>query len=239
MTDKPLSGRIALVTGASRGIGAAVAKLYARNGAHVILLARTVSGLEAVDDQIRAEGGAATLIPYDLKKTVDLEALGPMIADRFGKLDIWVANAGILGTLTPLAHMKMKEFQDVMTVNVTANLQLIRTLDPLLRASDAGRAIFTVSGKGLEATAYWGQYAVSKAAVIMMAETYAAECATTNVRVNMVRPGVVETEMLRAAYPGGYPGKTATPDDVAPIFLDLALPACKTQGALIEIPKAA
>jgi NAD(P)-dependent dehydrogenase (short-subunit alcohol dehydrogenase family) len=226
--DLPLSGRIALVTGASRGIGAAAAKAYAAAGAHVVLLARTVSGLEAVDDDIKAAGGKATLIPFDLRKLDELEALGPMLADRFGKLDILAANAGLLGTLTPIAHSKMKEWQDAMTVNVMANVQLIRTLDPLLRASDAGRAIFTVSGLGINATAYWGAYSVSKAALIMLARTYAAETEKTNVRVNMISPGPVDTDMLSHAFPGGYQGRDLRkPEDIAPLFLELASPVCK------------
>jgi NAD(P)-dependent dehydrogenase (short-subunit alcohol dehydrogenase family) len=233
--DKPLNGRVALITGASRGIGAAVALAYAKAGAHVILLARTTSGLEAVDDQIKAAGGAATLIPFDLKKIDELEALGPIIDGKFGKLDIFVANAGMLGTLTPLAHGKMKEWQDVMTVNVTANAQMIRTLDPLLRASDAGRAIFTVSGLGVNASAYWGSYGVSKAALIMMAQTYAAETLKTNLRVNMVRPGAVDTEMLAHAYPGGYQGSDLRqPDEIVPLYLELASPECKRHGEMLQ-----
>ena len=231
--DKPLSGRIALVTGASRGIGAAVAKAYAQAGAHVVLMARTVSGLETVDDDIKAAGGKATLIPFDLRKLDELEALGPMLADRFGKLDILAANAGLLGTLTPIAHSKMKEWHDVMTVNVMANVQLIRTLDPLLRASDAGRAIFTVSGLGINATAYWGAYAVSKAGLIMLARTYAAETEKTNVRVNMVSPGAVDTDMLNHAFPGGFQGEMRQPEDIAPLFVDLASPACKKHGEIV------
>ncbi len=233
--DKPLAGRVALITGASRGIGAAVALAYAKAGAHVALLARTTSGLEAVDDQIKAAGGSATLIPFDLKKIDELEALGPLIDSKFGKLDIFVANAGMLGTLSPLAHGKMKEWQEVMTINVTANAQLIRTLDPLLRASDAGRAIFTVSGLGVNASAYWGSYGVSKAALIMMAQTYAAETQKTNLRVNMVRPGAVETQMLAHAYPGGYQGDDLRqPEEIVPLFLELASPECKRHGEMLQ-----
>lgn len=231
-----LRGRIALITGASRGIGAAVARAYAKAGAHVVLLARTSQGLEEVDDSIRREGGTATLIPFDLKKLDELEALGPLLADRFGGLDIFVANAGLLGTLTPLAHGKIKEWQDVMTVNVTANVQLIRTLDPLLRASSAGRAIFVTSGMGSEPTAYWGAYATSKAALNMLAQIYAAETVKTNLRVNLIRPGIVATAMLAQAYPGGYQqGKVYRPDDVTGAFLELASPACARHGETIDL----
>ncbi len=234
-THYNLKGRVALITGASRGIGAAVAKAYAKAGAHVVLLARTVSGLEAVDDEIRSFGGQATLIPFDITKLDELEALGPIIDNRFGKLDVLVANAGMLGTLTPLAHGKMKEFQTVMTTNVTANLQLIRTCDPLLKASDAGRAIFVISGKGMKPEAYWGQYGISKAAVIALAQTYAAETVTTNIKVNMVRPGAVDTAMLSQAYPGGYTGVMRQVDDVVPVFLDLASPNCKKHGEIVDL----
>lgn len=233
--SKPLSGRIALVTGASRGIGAAVAKGLAEAGAHVILLARTTAALEEVDDEIRELGGTATLIPFDLKKTDELEALGPMIADRFGKLDIFVANAGILGTLTPVSHSSMKDWKDVFAVNVTANVQMIRTLEPLLKASDAGRAIFVVSGLGQVPHPYWGEYGVSKAAVIMLARIWAAETEKTSLRVNMIAPGAVRTELLAQAFPGGYQGKAHQPDDVVPAFLELSSPACTRHGDLIDL----
>lgn len=232
--DKPLEGRIALITGASRGIGAEVAKAYVKAGAHVILLARKQSGLEKIDDEIKALGGTATLIPFDLRKIDELEMLGPLISDKFGKLDILVANAGIISTLMPLAHSKMKEWQDVLTVNVTANVQLVRTLDPLLRASDAGRAIFVVSGIGINATPFYGAYGVSKAALIMMAQTYAAETRESNLRVNMIRPGAVDTDMLKQSYPGGYHAPDLRqPDEIVPLFMELALPSCTRHGEII------
>lgn len=232
--DKPLAGCVALITGASRGIGAEVAKAYSRAGAHVILLARKQSGLEKIDDEIKAEGGSTTLIPFDLRKIDELEMLGPLIADKFGKLDILVANAGMISTLMPLAHSKMKEWADLMTVNVTANVQLIRTLDPLLRASDAGRAIFVVSGLGIEATPFYGAYGVSKAALIMLAQTYAAETVQTNLRVNMIRPGAVDTDMLRSVYPGGYHADDLRqPDEIVPLFMELASPSCTRHGDII------
>lgn len=234
MSAKPLQGRVALITGASRGIGAAVAKSYAAAGAHVVLLARKQDALEAVDDEIRAAGGTATLVPFDLKKIDELEMLGPLIDGKFGRLDILVANAGIISTLTPIAHSKMKDWNDVLVTNVTANAQLIRTLDPLLRASDAGRAIFTVSGLGINPTPFYGAYGVSKAALLMLAQMYAAETAQTNLRVNMVRPGKVDTGMLSSAYPGGYQGDDLRqPEDVAPVYLELASPECRRHGEIV------
>lgn len=232
LSDKPLDGRIALITGASRGIGAAVAKAYAKAGAHVVLLARTQKDLEKVDDEIRSLGGTATLVPFDLRKLDELEALGPMLDQRFGRLDIFVANAGILGTLTPVAHSKMKEWADAFTVNVTANVQLIRTLDPLLRASDAGRAIFVVTDT--DPSPFWGVYGVSKMATRQLALTYAAETAQTNLKVNLVHPGAVATELLHQAFPGGYQGDDLLrPEDVAPLFVDLAQPSCARHGEIV------
>lgn len=233
---KDLSGKTALVTGASRGIGAAVAKAYAGAGAHVILLARTVGGLEAVDDAIRAEGGTATLMPCDLSKPEDMDMLGPTIAERFGGLDIFVGNAAMLGTLTPLAHSDAKEWDKVMAVNVTANYRMIRSLDPLLRASDAGRAIFTTSGLAHKPLAYWGAYCTSKAALSMMVQVYAEEVAMTKLKVNLVDPGIVDTAMLDKAFPGGYQGEKLKPEDVVGTFLSLALPSNEKNGEIIAVP---
>lgn len=235
MTSKKLQGRVALVTGASRGIGAEVAKLYAREGAHVILLARSKDGLEAVDDAIRADGGQSTLMPFDLNKIDELEALGPTIMARFGKLDIWVANAGIMSELRPVSHSKIKDWNNSMTVNVTANVQMIRTLEPLLKASDAGRAIFTGSGLGVNATPFFGPYGVSKAAEMFLAQSWASETKHTSIRINIVRPGAVDTDMLRQAFPGGYQGKDLrSPAQVAPLFLELALPSCTRHGEIVR-----
>jgi NAD(P)-dependent dehydrogenase (short-subunit alcohol dehydrogenase family) len=231
-----LSGKYALITGASRGIGAAVAKAYAKAGAHVILLARTVGGLEEVDDAIKAEGGQATLMPLDLRKLDEIDKIGPTIAERFGALDIFVGNAGMLGTLGPLPHSKAKEWQQVMDINVNANFRLIRTLDPLLRASSAGRAIFVTSGIGNTVQmAYWGSYAVSKAALRAMAMTYAEETRKTNLRVNMISPGPVETAMLNEAFPGKLPEATKKAEDTVPAFLDLASPDCVSHGEMIDL----
>lgn len=234
MTQK-LAGRVALITGASRGIGAEIAKLYASEGAHVILLARSKEGLEAVDDAIRLAGGKATLMPFDVSKLDELEALGPTISERFGRLDIWVANAGILRELTPISHSKMKDWHDTMAVNLLANVQMIRTLEPLLKAADAGRAIFVGSYLGDNPTPYFGAYGVSKAAVMHLAKTWAAETKHTSLRVNIIEPGAVDTDMLKVAFPGGYHAPDLrTPAQVAPLFLDLALPECQRHGDTIS-----
>ncbi|USO03891.1 MAG: SDR family NAD(P)-dependent oxidoreductase [Rhodospirillales bacterium] len=225
-----LSGKIALVTGASRGIGAAVARAYAGAGAHVVLLARSVGGLEEVDDDIRASGGKATLMPQDLLDMAALERLGPALLERFGGLDIFVGNAGMLGTLGPLADADPKEFQKVMDTNVTANFRLIRTLDPLLRASEAGRAIFVSSGAAHGMRAYWGAYGISKAALEMLAKTYAAETVKTKIRVNFVDPGAVRTAMRASAYPGEDPLSLPAPEEVTDVFLELAAPDCTRHG---------
>jgi len=230
-----LKGRMALITGASRGIGAAVAKAYAAAGAHVILLARTTGGLEEVDDVIRSAGGQATLMPFDLMKMNDIDKLGPTIAERFGKLDIFVGNAGRLGPLGPLSHAKARDWDEVMMLNVNANFRLIRTLDPLLQASDAGRAIFVTSVMVQICEAYWGPYTASKAALEAMVKTYAAENAKTSLCVNLLSPGAVDTAMLAEAFPGGYQGDTVKPDGITDSFLELASSTCEMNGQLISL----
>lgn len=232
---KPLQGKVALITGASRGIGAAVAEAYAKAGAHVVLLARGQRNLEKIDDRIKAIGGTATLVPFDLTQIDELEALGPLIDQKFGKLDILVANAGILGKLTPVSHSPIKDWKDAFTTNVLANVQLIRTLDPLLKNSPAGRAIFIGSGLGIDAVPYYGSYGMSKAAVIHMARTYAAESANSNLRVNIVIPGAVDTAMLSTAFPGGYQGPDLRqPEDLGPQLVYLGSDACTDNGRIFE-----
>lgn len=234
MLEGKLSGRVALVTGASRGIGAAVARLFAKEGAHVVLLARSRAGLEDVDDSIQAMGGAATLMPFDLRKIDALEALGPTLFERFGRLDIFVANAGVLGEPTPVSHGKIKDWDVVYQTNVLANVQLIRTLEPLLKASDAGRAVLTGSGLGSNPEAFFGQYAVSKAAAMSLFRAWAEETRQTNLRVNIVKPGVVDTGMVHQAFPGGYQGNDlCSPEQVAPFFLELCLPSCSRHGEVV------
>jgi len=233
--EKRLDGRVALVTGASRGIGAAVAKELALEGAHVILLARDKIGLAETYDAINDNGGTSTIMPFDLTKIDELEALGPTILERFKRLDIWVANAGKLGTLTPISHSKIKEWRDVYTVNVISNVQMIRTLEPLLKASDAGRAIFVGSGIGVDPYAFYGEYGVSKAAVMFMARTWAEEVKHTNIKINIVRPGAVDTDMLTEAFPGGYhAADLRMPEQVAPMFVELALPSCERHGEIVR-----
>ena len=230
-----LTGRVALITGASRGIGAAVAVACAGAGAHVVLLGRDVAGLEKTDDAVRAAGGKATLMPQDLSKLDDLETLGPILAQKFGRLDILVGNAGMLGTLTPVTHLPPKDFTRVMTLNVTANLHLLRACENLLRASDAGRAVFTTSGLARNVMAYWGAYAASKAALEILIRTFAAENMDSNLCVNLVDPGVVDTALLREAFPGGFGGKLTPVEAVARTFLQLAGPACRQRGKIIRV----
>ncbi|MGH6855824.1 MAG: SDR family NAD(P)-dependent oxidoreductase, partial [Aestuariivirga sp.] len=194
-----LANRIAVVTGASRGIGRAAALALAKEGAHVIALARTQGGLEELDDEIGKLGAKATLVPADIKDFDALDRLGAAIFERWKKLDILVGNAGILGKLTPLAHVDQKLWDEVMAVNVTANFRLIRSLDPLLRASEAGRAVFVSSAAAQQCPAYWGPYSISKAALEAMVKTYAAEIATTPVRVNCFSPGATRTRMRATA----------------------------------------
>lgn len=230
--DKPLAGRLALVTGASRGIGRSVSIALAKAGAHVILMARTVGGLEEVDDEIRAAGGTATLLPLDLSKADKLDALGPSILQRWQQLDILVANAGVLGPLSPLGHITMDAWREVIDVNLTANWLLIRALEPLIKRSDAGRAIFVSSGAASGKNAYWGPYAVSKAGIEALAKTWANELQNTSVRVNIINPGPIRTTMRAKAYPGEKPETLKTPDDIAPLFVKLASPAYTETGRI-------
>jgi NAD(P)-dependent dehydrogenase (short-subunit alcohol dehydrogenase family) len=233
-TEKPLAGRIALITGASRGIGRAVGLGLAKAGAHVVLLARTVGGLEELDDEVRAAGGSATLVELDLKRTDKLDALGPTILQRWGKLDILVANAGILGPLSPLGHITSDAWREVLDVNLTANWHIIRAVDPLIRRSDAGRAIFVSSGAALARNAYWGPYAVSKAGLEALARTWALELADTPAKVNVINPGPLRTGMRAKAFPGEDPASLKTPEDVVPLFLRLADPRCAETGKVFD-----
>jgi NAD(P)-dependent dehydrogenase (short-subunit alcohol dehydrogenase family) len=218
-----LAGRIALVTGASRGIGAAVARRFAAEGAHVVLVARTVGALEEVDDQIQAAGGSATLVPLDLQEFDKIDQMGAALYERFGRLDILVGNAGHIGSLGPMSHQDPKVFKRVMETNVIANYRLIRSLEPLLKLAPAGRAVFTACAVGHEPTAYWSAYAVSKAALEMMVRTWGAELTKTNVKVALVDPGPVATQLRRTAFPGEDQSVMAQPDDVAGRFLDQVL----------------
>ena len=232
--DKPLAGRLALVTGASRGIGRAVSLGLAKAGAHVVLLARTVGGLEELDDDIRAAGGTATLVELDLKRSDKLDALGPTILQRWGKLDILVANAGILGPLSPLGHITSDAWREVIDINLNANWHIIRSVDPLIRRSDAGRAIFVSSGAAMARNAYWGPYSASKAGLEALAKTWALELAETPAKVNIVNPGPIRTGMRAKAFPGEDPTTLKTPADIAPLFLRLADPSFDQSGKIFD-----
>jgi NAD(P)-dependent dehydrogenase (short-subunit alcohol dehydrogenase family) len=232
---KRLAGRLALVTGATRGIGRAVACAFAREGAHLILVGRTSGALEEVDDEVQALGGTATLLTLNLKHQDKIDALGPTIYQRWEKLDILVGNAGILGPLSPLGHVTADAWDDVLAINLTANWRLIRTLDPLLRRSDAGRAIFVSSGAAVSRPAYWGPYAASKAALEALVVTYAREMENTKVRVNLVNPGPTRTAMRAKAFPGEDPLSLKAPEDVTPTFVRLASPDCTDNGRIFDL----
>jgi NAD(P)-dependent dehydrogenase (short-subunit alcohol dehydrogenase family) len=232
--NKPLTDKIALVTGASRGIGAAVALQLAQAGAHVIAVARTVGGLEELDDRIKAAGGSATLVPVDIKDMDGIARLALAINDRYGRLDVMIGNAGILGVLSPLAHAEPKDFDNIFAVNVKANWQLIRTMDPLLRAAPAGRAVFVTSGLSWAGRAYTGVYGSSKAALNEIARSYAAETATTNVRVNLFNPGPTRTRMHASGWPGTDPETLPPPEDVARTILPLCTADCAESGKVYD-----
>ena len=229
-----LAGRVALVTGASRGIGAAVAKRFAAEGAHLVLVARTAGGLEDVDDAVQAAGSSATLVPLDLRDFAQIDRLGAALYERFKKLDILVGNAATLGVLAPLGHIDPPLWEEVMAVNVGANWRLIRSMDPLLRRSEAGRAIFVTAAQGSGVFPYWGAYAASKAALEAMVRTYAGETSKTKLRVNLIDPGVVRTALRAQAFPGENPAGLRPPDEVAPRFVELASAACTRHGELVR-----
>jgi NAD(P)-dependent dehydrogenase (short-subunit alcohol dehydrogenase family) len=230
----PLASRIALVTGASRGIGYAVALKLAQAGAHVVAVARTVGALEELDDAIRSTGGTATLVPADLTDFPAIDRLGGALNERYGKLDVLIGNAAILGPISPLGHVEPKAWDDVMTINVTANYRLIRSLDPLLRNAEAGRAVFLTSGAASNARAYRGPYSVSKAALDVLVRTYAAETVSTAVRVNLFNPGGTRTRMRATLMPGEDPQTLPTADQVAEAVIPLCLPDFHETGKLYD-----
>ena len=237
--SKPLADRIALVTGASRGIGAALALALAEAGAHVVAVARTVGGLEELDDKIKAAGSTATLVPLDMKDTDGILRLALALNERYGRLDVLVGNAGILTTPSPVGHIEPKHWDDVMAVNVTANWHLIRACDALLKAADAGRAVFLTSGLAWMARPYFAAYATSKAALDALVRTYAAECANTNVHVNLFSPGQTRTRMMRTAFPGVEPETLPPPEDVVKAIVPLCLPSCAETGKVYDYRKGA
>lgn len=230
-----LTDRVAVVTGASRGIGYEFARVLAGEGAHVIAVARTVGGLEELDDAIKAEGGSSTLVPLDLLDSAGIDRLGAAIFERWGKLDIMVANAGLLGVLSPIGHIDPKLFEKTMATNVTSVWRLIRSLDPLLRRSDAGRAILMSSGAAHSAKAYWGLYAATKAAVEALGKSWAHETQKLPLRVNSVNPGATATKMRAEAMPGEDPETLPTPREVAEAMLPLALPSLTETGGLFDV----
>ena len=232
-----LEGRVALITGASRGIGAALALELAKLGAQCVLVARTQGGLEEVDDAIRAAGGKpATLLPFNLQKAEkDIDMIGPSIVQRFGRLDILVHNAGALNKLTPVAHIDPRDWAEVMAVNLTASWRLIRSCDPPLRASDAGRAVFVTTGRVLRPRAYWGMYGASKAGMEHLVTTWAQEVEGTPLRVNLVDPDIVATKMRAAAMPGEDPSTIPQPTDVAPGIAALCLPSETRHGVRVRL----
>ena len=230
-----LEGRIAVVTGASRGIGYAAALGLAAAGAHVVAVARTSGGLEELDDAIRAKGGGATLVPLDLKDYPAIDRLGAAIYERWGKLDMLFGNAGVLGVVTPLGHLEPEVWDDAVAVNVTANWRLIRSLDPLLRRSDAGRALFVTSGVTRTLGPYWGSYSITKAALEALVRTYAAEVTNTTVRVNLFSPGAMRTHMRAQAMPGEDPDTLQAPEAAVPDIVRMLSPGYTENKVLYEL----
>ena len=234
MTGGHLEGRIALITGASRGIGAAVARRFAAEGAQLVLVARTTGGLEDVDDEVRKiSGERATLVPLDLTDYAGIDNLSAALYKRFGRLDALIGNAGELGVLSPMGHIDPETWDRVIAVNLTANWRLIRSFDPLLRCSDAGRAVFVTSTVGHQARGYWSAYSVSKAALEMMVKIYAAENTETNIRANLLNPGPTRTAMRALAMPGEDPKTVKTSDSITNEFVRLSEPACTLNGETI------
>src|ERR1700704_5676297 len=213
-----LAGKIALITGASRGVGAVVAERFAGEGAHVVLAARTTGGLEEVGDRIRAAGGSATLVPLDLRQFIKIDELAAALYQRYGRLDILVGNAGEFGVFSPLGHIDPALWAEIVDLNLTANWRLIRAMDPLLRAAPAGRAIFVTSGVARGVFPYWGPYAVSKAGLEMLVKIYAGEITKTRVRANLIDPGIVRTRLRARAFPGENPTHLPPPESVADDF---------------------
>jgi NAD(P)-dependent dehydrogenase (short-subunit alcohol dehydrogenase family) len=228
--------RVVVVTGASRGLGYAIAKAFGATGAHVVAVARTTGGLEELDDEIQAAGGSTTLVPLDLKDHEAIDRMGLALYERFGRVDVLIGNAGVLGTITPLGHLKPKDFETLMAVNVTANYRLIRSMDPLLRQSQAGRVVFLTCAAGSSAKPFWGGYAASKAALESMVRTYAAEMINTPVRINLFDPGPVRTALRAKAVPGEDQAALPLPEDVIAPIMELTSPHYAETGILFDGP---
>jgi NAD(P)-dependent dehydrogenase (short-subunit alcohol dehydrogenase family) len=233
---QPLAGSIALVTGASRGIGRATALTLARAGAHIVAIARTTGALEEIDDAARAAGSSATLVPLDMRDYAGIYRLASALNERYQRLDVLVGNAGVVGQRSPLDHIEPQNWDEVMAVNVTANWHLIRAMDALLKRSAAGRAVLITSGAATHARAYSGAYSVSKAALNVLARIYAAETDSTAIRVNVFNPGPTRTRMRAQVMPGEDPMTLPTPEDVAAKILPLCLPSCRETGKLFDFP---
>src|SRR5260370_19770428 len=233
-TPLPPPSRIALVTGASRRIGYATARALAKAGAHVVAVARTQAGLEELDDEIRKDGGAATLVPLDLTDFDGIARLGAALYERHGRIDILVGNAGVAGPSSPLGHIELKPWSDVMAINVTANFQLIRCMEPLLKQSDAGRAVFVTSGAANKAAAYVGPYGASKAALETLVRTWANETASTPIRVNLFNPGPIRTRMRATVFPGEDPMTRDTPEQAAEFIVPMGPPTWGGTGKCYE-----
>ncbi len=234
MVSPSLTNRIALVTGASRGIGYATALALAKAGAHIVAVARTQGGLEELDDEIRKAGGAATLVPLSLTDFDGVARLGAALHERHGRLDILVGNAGMAGPSSPLGHIDLKLWQDTLALNTTANFQLIRCMEPLLKQSDAGRAVFVTAGSAHAAPAYRGPYAASKAALETLVRVWAAETASTPVRVNLFSPGPIRTRMRAVVFPGEDPMTLDTPEQAAEFVVPMCAPEWTESGKLYD-----
>ena len=231
------NGKIALVTGAGRGIGWAVAEALAAQGAHVLLLARTQGALEELYDKITAAGGEATGVPMDLTDGDAIDRLGAGLAERFGKLDLLIGNAGVLGPLTPVSHIAPDEMAKALAVNVTANARLIRSLEPLLMQADAPRAVFTTSGAAQKSKPYWGAYSTSKAALDALVKTWAHEHENDKLRVNLLSPGPVRTAMRAQAMPGEDPQTLPAPSELVPLFFELLSESETRTGEIVDFQR--
>src|SRR5436305_4588138 len=229
-----LAGKIALITGASRGIGAAVAERFAREGAHLVLTGRTVGGLEETDDRVRAAGATATLVAFDLRDFIKIDELAAALYERYGGLDILIGNAGEFGVFSPLGHIDPVLWSEVVDLNLTANWRLIRPMDPLLRAAEHGRAVFVTTALAREALRYYGPYAVSTAGLEAMVRIYAGEVARTSVRVNLLDPGLVRTRLRARIFPGENPATVPSPESIVDAFLPLVIEGCRRHGETLR-----